>query len=199
MRIQSRQRGITVISVVIALAALLIPQSAESGPLRKRERFNIHGDGFWMKGRCFFPGRAQVDPEWNVVFPGSGAAAKFGCLVKNRKGKRRPGKRRADAFVSFVVYAEDDRGRLHKLGPAEGSCTKSRRCRIRIGSLPLSVGPDPRVGSTVGSDVVGMAAKVCGQRPPRTRRFNKPSAVSGLRLDWCLKWGTECGDRKSVV
>lgn len=188
-----RGRNKTFTSLLAVLFLLLTAAQADAGPLRERERFNVHGDGFWMKGRCFFPGRVRVDPEWNLVFPGSGAAASFGCLVKNRKGKRRPGKRKADIQITVQGVFEDEGGSLRTRPIAEGSCTRARRCRVRTDRI-LAHGPDPRVGGTLESDVVGVVATICGQRR-ETQKFKEPRLVpGGPRIDWCLNWGTDCGE-----
>lgn len=177
----------TFISVLAVTFLLLTAVQAEAGPLRDRERFNVHGDGFWMKGRCFTPGSITIPDEYNLVI--FSRLDDFGCLVKNRRGKRRVRKRKARVVIdlSWVVETDTSAG-LRVIELPSKTCNNSRRCRSSV-EEPLPTGtPLPRPWR-----IVGMIAEICGQRR-EMQEFQEPRIAPGaLRIDWCLDWGTECG------
>ena len=150
-----------VLCLCIALHATL--HVAEAGLLRDREYFNIDADGFWMKGRCFMPGRFEIPDEYNlgILSP----LDDFGCVVKNRRGEHRIRRREADVHIKlFWVIAEGGRS-LELMEVGEKTCHDSRRCRASV-EEPLPTGtPWPRTWS-----IVGLVAEICGQRdgPGRT-------------------------------
>lgn len=151
--------------VVLLLIISVVSPSADAGPFRERERFNTSASGFWMKGRCFFPGNIRVDSQHNWVFPGVSTAANLGCLVKNRKGKRRPGKRRADVKISVAAYIPRASSPVNLV---DGQCKNVRRCRKFISIRRNSGAPgglsgtvDPSAGDVI---ITGIIATICGIR-----------------------------------
>lgn len=182
-----RARNKTFTSLLAVLFLLLTAGQADAGPLRERERFNVHGDGFWMKGRCFTPGSITIPDEYNLVI--FSRLDDFGCLVKNRRGKRRARKRKARVVIDLSWVVETDTSGLRVIELPSKTCEHSRRCRSSV-EEPLPSGtPWPRPWR-----VVGLIAEICGQRR-ETHKFKEPRLVpGGPRIDWCLNWGTDCGE-----
>ena len=134
---------------------------AEAGILRTRERFNINADGFWMKGKCFIPGAVEIPDEYNLVI--FSRFDEFGCLVKNRKGERRPGKRKSDNWIRLSWIIRDDSGRTDYIHMGEKECNHVRRCRTSVERrLPTGTPLPPPFR------IVGLVANICGRRSEGT-------------------------------
>lgn len=113
----------TVVMITFLAATLFLPTIANSGVFRERDRFNVQANGFWMKGRCVTP----------TEFSGS-AFRDAGCIVKNRKGKRRPGKRNRNVDIRnlYFGFIDTSAGRRWSsfFGPG-AECRNTRRCNSK--------------------------------------------------------------------
>lgn len=91
--------GDACIAVTLAFIALAAPTQA------KTKGFNVKANGYWAKGHCHF------------------GSIRAKCVVKNRKGKHNPKRRKATTeIISFYVF---DQGHS---APIKTRCTKSKSC-----------------------------------------------------------------------
>ena len=188
---------------LLSISLIPIDNVAEAGLFRDRTRFNIKADGFWMKGRCFMPGAIEIPDNYNFVV--LSFLDDFGCLVKNRKGKRRIRRRKAFVSMDFALVVRSRYGGpLRTISARKSTCKHARRCRgafegplpngVPISNPPIGVPPStsPRwAGSPIPSPtkIVGLVAKICGQKnePDRTgTRFEvhvgkTPAGRSGVQ------------------
>ncbi|WP_299485114.1 hypothetical protein [Acaryochloris sp. IP29b_bin.137] len=98
--------GVTIVTTALALSALTTPAQA------KTKGFNVKANGYWAKGHCYF-GSIQGK-----------------CVVKNRKGKRNPKRRKATTeIISFYVFNQGHSA------PIKTRCTNSKHCTQKFDSL----------------------------------------------------------------
>lgn len=106
--------GDACIAVTLAFIALAAPTQA------KTKGFNVKANGYWAKGHCHF------------------GSIRAKCVVKNRKGKHNPKRRKATTeIISFYVF---DQGHS---APIKTRCTKSKSCTYKfepIGYLKQPIG-----------------------------------------------------------
>lgn len=182
------QREKTLSLIISLFLVACFGMQVDAGPLKDRTRFNIQGDGFWMKGRCFTPGAITIPDEYNFVI--LSRLDDYGCLVKNRRGERKVRKRKARVRIQLNWVIETDTApglQVHAFEPRV--CNHARRCRVSM-EEPLPTGtPLPRPWR-----VVGLIGDICGQRRERRTFRNPRLSAGGPRIDWCLNWGTNCGE-----
>jgi hypothetical protein len=116
------------------LIILLYADVCSAGVFRERNRFNHSADGFWMKGRCVIPVNGLIKDDQRVF-------RDVGCIVKNRKGKRRPGKRSANVEIISIYWGSINEGgrRIWQSVGARESCRDARRCNSKSFALPLTM------------------------------------------------------------
>lgn len=89
-----------------------------------------------MKGRCVVPKNGLGLQDDGRVFKD------LGCIVKNRKGKRRPGRVRADVTIESLYFGKilrtDGRYEWSTFGGRPKVCTNARRCSSKKFSFPIS-------------------------------------------------------------
>lgn len=180
--LSGRRRKHILIHIMIVLSVIVLAMSSmttKAGPLRDRNRFNVKADGFWMKGRCFKPGKA--------TFLTGGAAKAFGglnwkdvgCVVKNRKGKRRPKKRRADVLIRMTIYAKNERGVVYPAISLSKRCNHSKRC-----SLGANESRNEIIGGSLkfgGGRRTKPGGPLTTRRPGVLDEFGGRDAISGIR------------------
>jgi hypothetical protein len=141
-------RTLIFMMMCIGFAIVSTLHVAEAGLFRDREYFNIEADGFWMKGRCFMPGRVEIPDEYNFLI--LSPLDDFGCVVKNRRGKHRILRKKASVHMTLFWVITDDGSSLELIQVGEKTCEDSRRCRASVeGPLPTGT-PVPRAWSIVG-------------------------------------------------
>ena len=130
--------------------------------VRERTRFNVSADGFWMKGKLAFPGQRFGLADDGAVF------SDVKVVVKNRRGERRPRKRRADVNIDVVFFGIVG-GEIIEVGGANRNCSRSKRCKYRVQKIFLE-----EEFLDMNIDIVGMAACISGQRADRDlTRFSR--------------------------
>ncbi len=131
------------------------------GLFRVRDRFNKKmPDGYWMKGRCFLPGKRLAIADDSAVFKDTGA------VVKNRKGKRNPFKTKANINISYTFFGKVD-GSLRQIGTAFHSCRNAKVCRDRNFRITLEE------GLTRGVDITGMKVVIVGWKGGSANRSRR--------------------------
>lgn len=124
------------------------------GLFRVRDRFNVQADGYWMKGRCFLPGKRLALHDGSAVFTDTGV------VVKNRRGKRNPRKTRGNIALAYTFFGTIS-GRLREIGTAPGSCRNTKVCRHRKFRIRLEE------DITGGVDITGMRVIIIGWKGDR--------------------------------
>jgi len=98
--------GATVITTALAFSAFTAPAQATT------KTFNFNAGSYWAKGHCYLDGTSSR------------------CVVKNRKGKRNPIRRRATTeIISYYVFDQGhSEARITR-------CTSSKSCTQKISTL----------------------------------------------------------------
>ena len=121
------------------------------GIFRTRDRFNVKADGYWMKGRCVLPGILSRDTEYYGYFSDTGT------IVKNRKGKRRPKKVKANVDLSYIFYGRIG-GVIQEIGRSSASFRNKRTVRHKSFRIRFEY------EITGGIKIVGMKVEIVGWR-----------------------------------
>lgn len=155
------------ICFILALTFLIFSR-LEAGVFRDRDRFNVEatGHGFWMKGKCVLPaGRLGIADD-SAVFKD------IGCIVKNRKGKRRPRKEKANIRmnIDYYGYASET---LRKITESNKQCFNSKSCREKNFRINLEEMPHGFIG-----DITGLYACIEGWKSETSSVAPKQVIVS---------------------
>lgn len=124
------------------------------GLFRVRDKFNIKADGYWMKGKCFLPGKRLALRDDSAVFTDTGV------IVKNRKGKRNPLKTNANVDIAYTFFGPIS-GRLREIGTAGHQCRNEKVCHHRNFRIRLEQ------DITGGIDIAGMRVRIVGWKGDR--------------------------------
>lgn len=130
--------------IYLLLFILVYSTISNAGVFRDRDRFNEDAGGFWMKGRCSVPKNGLGVQDDARVFKD------LGCIVKNRKGKRRPSKSPANIIIRELYFGLSDRAGRREWTSFEGlgaDCTRAPtpRCDSKVFRFPITADTSVRV------------------------------------------------------
>lgn len=124
-----------IFSIIFICINIFYVDVSNAGVFRDRHRFNEDAGEFWMKGRCVVPKNGLGLQDDSRVF------RDLGCIVKNRKGKRRPKKEDANVIIKSLYFGFKNDGRREQWTVIEGNkaeCLNAERCNTKEFRFPIT-------------------------------------------------------------
>ena len=181
------------ILVLTIAASGFVFVNVQAGPLRDRDRFNVKADGFYMKGRCFKSGKSSFLSSGGAKLFGGIGWKDVGCVVKHRKGKRRPRKEKADAYIHMTIYVEGEGGQPVPALTSAKLCNNAKKCKVGVNqSRKEIVGGRIKVG-----DSIQPGKPITAMRFGKLDKIGGRAAVIGIR--GCIMSAKDGKDRMTTT